>query len=70
MEQERQEKESMSRRAGVLNLMLHSTFNHEIMEKVMKMQKGKQGGGGGGGREDGQQQAEFYNYSMSYLQMG
>jgi len=56
MEQERQEKESMSRRAGVLNLMLHSTFNHEIMEKVMKMQKGKQGGGGGG-REDGQQQA-------------
>jgi len=55
MEQERQEKESMSRRAGVLNLMLHSTFNHEIMEKVMKMQKGKQGGGGGG-REDGQQQ--------------
>jgi len=56
MEQERQEKESMSRRAGVLNLMLHSTFNHEIMEKVMKMQKGKPGGGGGGGREDGQQQ--------------
>eukprot|EP00090_Calanus_glacialis_P003794 TRINITY_DN12824_c0_g1_i1.p1 TRINITY_DN12824_c0_g1~~TRINITY_DN12824_c0_g1_i1.p1 ORF type:complete len:692 (-),score=257.36 TRINITY_DN12824_c0_g1_i1:138-2213(-) len=57
MEQERQEKESLSRRAGVLNLMLHSTFNHEIMEKVMKMQKGKQGGGGGGGREDGQQQS-------------
>ena len=56
MEQERQEKESLSRRAGVLNLMLHSTFNHEIMEKVMKMQKGKQGGGGGG-REDGQQQS-------------
>ena len=55
MEQERQEKESLSRRAGVLNLMLHSTFNHEIMEKVMKMQKGKQGGGGGG-REGGQQQ--------------
>jgi len=56
MEQERQEKESLSRRAGVLNLMLHSTFNHEIMEKVMKMQKGKQGGGGGG-REGGQQQS-------------
>jgi len=55
MEQERQEKESLSRRAGVLNLMLHSTFNHEIMEKVMKMQKGKQGGGGG--REGGQQQS-------------
>jgi len=53
MDQERQEKESLSRRAGVLNLMLHSTFNHEIMEKVMKMQKGKQGGGG---REDGQHQ--------------
>eukprot|EP00092_Neocalanus_flemingeri_P030192 GFUD01032771.1.p1 GENE.GFUD01032771.1~~GFUD01032771.1.p1 ORF type:complete len:695 (-),score=259.24 GFUD01032771.1:410-2494(-) len=54
MEQERQEKVSLSRRAGVLNLMLHSTFNHEIMEKVMKMQKGKPGGGG---REGGQQQS-------------
>jgi len=56
MEQERQEKESLSRRAGVLNLMLHSTFNYEIMDKVMKMQKGKQGVGGGG-REGGQQQS-------------
>ena len=53
MEQERQEKESLSRRAGVLNLMLHSTFNHEIMEKVLKMQKAKQLGGGG--RDEGQQ---------------
>ena len=34
MEKERQEKDCMSRRAGVLNLMLHSTFNHEVMEKV------------------------------------
>ena len=47
MEKERQEKESISRRAGVLNLMLHSTFNHEVMEKVIKMQKA--GGAGGGG---------------------
>ena len=39
MEKERQEKDCMSRRAGVLNLMLHSTFNHEVMEKVMKMQQ-------------------------------
>ena len=30
-----QEKEHLSRRAGVLNLMLHSTFNHELMEKMM-----------------------------------
>ena len=35
MEKERQEKDSISRRAGVLNLMLHSTFNHELMEKMM-----------------------------------
>ena len=48
MEKERQEKDSISRRAGVLNLMLHSTFNHEVMEKVIKMQKAGGGGGGGG----------------------
>ena len=48
MEKERQEKDCMSRRAGVLNLMLHSTFNHEVMEKVMKMQqKGAPGPGQG-----------------------
>ena len=48
MEKERQEKDCMSRRAGVLNLMLHSTFNHEVMEKVMKMQqKGAPGTGQG-----------------------
>ena len=54
MEKERQEKESIARRAGVLNLMLHSTFNHEVMEKLMKSQKEKQagqGGGGGGGQK-------------------
>ena len=49
MEKERQEKESISRRAGVLNLMLHSTFNHEVMEKVIKMQKAGGGSAGGGG---------------------
>ena len=49
MEKERQEKDSISRRAGVLNLMLHSTFNHEVMEKVIKMQKAGGGGGGPGG---------------------
>ena len=54
MEKERQEKDSISRRAGVLNLMLHSTFNHEVMEKVIKMQKaGGAGGGGGGGGAPG-----------------
>jgi len=30
LEKERQEKEAMSRRAGVLNLLLHSTYNHEL----------------------------------------
>ena len=49
MEKERQEKDSISRRAGVLNLMLHSTFNHEVMEKVIKMQKAGGGSAGGGG---------------------
>jgi len=41
LEKERQEKESMSRRAGVLNLLLHSTYNHEIANK-MQMMKTKQ----------------------------
>ena len=49
MEKERQEKDSISRRAGVLSLMLHSTFNHEVMEKVIKMQKAGGGSAGGGG---------------------
>ena len=50
MEKERQEKDCMSRRAGVLNLMLHSTFNHEVMDKMMKMaQKGAPGPGPGAG---------------------
>ena len=44
MEKERQEKDCMSRRAGVLNLMLHSTINHEYMEKMIKMQQ--KGGAG------------------------
>ena len=30
VEQERQLKVTMSQRAGVLGLMLHSTFNHEL----------------------------------------
>jgi len=41
MEQERSEKELLSRRAGVLNLMLHSTFNHEMMAKMMAESKAK-----------------------------
>ena len=35
-----QEKEAMSRRAGVLNLMLHSTFNHD-MAKMMQQKKSR-----------------------------
>ena len=42
MEKERQEKDCMSRRAGVLNLMLHSTSNHEVLEKIEKMMKAQQ----------------------------
>jgi len=53
MEKERQEKDCMSRRAGVLNLMLHSTFNHEVMDKVIKMQQK-----GGGGPPSGSGQAQ------------
>jgi hypothetical protein len=33
-----QEKEAMSRRAGVLNLMLHSTFNHELAMLMQQQQ--------------------------------
>uniref|UniRef100_A0A182QDT8 CXXC-type zinc finger protein 1 n=1 Tax=Anopheles farauti TaxID=69004 RepID=A0A182QDT8_9DIPT len=34
VEQERQVRQSMASRAGVLGLMLHSTYNHDIMEKL------------------------------------
>ena len=34
LEQERQLRASMSQRAGVLGLMLHSTFNHELMQQA------------------------------------
>ena len=44
MEKERLEKDCMSRRAGVLNLMLHSTSNHEVLEKIEKMMKQQQKG--------------------------
>ena len=45
MEKERLEKDCMSRRAGVLNLMLHSTSNHEVLEKIEKMMKQQQKAG-------------------------
>uniref|UniRef100_A0A2M4BLR3 CXXC-type zinc finger protein 1 n=1 Tax=Anopheles marajoara TaxID=58244 RepID=A0A2M4BLR3_9DIPT len=34
VEQERQIRQAMASRAGVLGLMLHSTYNHELMEKL------------------------------------
>ncbi|XP_058055210.1 CXXC-type zinc finger protein 1 [Anopheles bellator] len=34
VEQERQVRQAMASRAGVLGLMLHSTYNHELMEKL------------------------------------
>lgn len=36
IEQERQLRHNMASRAGVLALMLHSTYNHEIMEQLTK----------------------------------
>lgn len=34
VEKERQIRHRMSSRAGVLALMLHSTYNHELMERL------------------------------------
>lgn len=39
MEQERQVRSAMASRAGMLGLMLHSTYNHEIMEKLCGQQR-------------------------------
>lgn len=36
LEKERQLRQSMASRAGVLALMLHSTYNHELMEQITK----------------------------------
>ena len=36
IEQERMVRSSMSNRAGVLGLLLHSTFNHELEERFKK----------------------------------
>lgn len=38
LEKERQIRSSMANRAGVLALMLHSTYNHELMERITKAQ--------------------------------
>lgn len=39
LEKERQIRTSMVNRAGVLALMLHSTYNHEVMEQIKKVQQ-------------------------------
>lgn len=39
LEQERQCKSSMSSRSGLLGLLLHSTYNHEIIEEMIKNRK-------------------------------
>lgn len=39
LEQERQTRATMASRAGVLGLMLHSTYNHEIMEELVRQQQ-------------------------------
>ncbi|XP_050306350.1 CXXC-type zinc finger protein 1 isoform X2 [Anthonomus grandis grandis] len=38
LEKERQIRSGMASRAGVLALMLHSTYNHELMERISKAQ--------------------------------
>lgn len=38
LDKERQIRTSMANRAGVLALMLHSTYNHELMERITKAQ--------------------------------
>lgn len=38
LDKERQIRTSMANRAGVLALMLHSTYNHELMERLAKAQ--------------------------------
>lgn len=42
VEQERQIRSNMSTRAGVLALMLHSTYNHELMEQMTQEQSREQ----------------------------
>lgn len=36
LEKERQIRNSMASRSGVLALMLHSTYNHDVMEQITK----------------------------------
>lgn len=36
LDQERQIKQALTNRAGVLGLLLHSTFDHELREKIQK----------------------------------
>ncbi|XP_063979517.1 CXXC-type zinc finger protein 1-like [Diachasmimorpha longicaudata] len=43
VEQERQIRASMANRAGVLALMLHSTYNHELMEQMAQEQSREHG---------------------------
>lgn len=42
VEQERQIRSNMATRAGVLALMLHSTYNHELMEQMTQEQNREQ----------------------------
>lgn len=42
VEQERQIRSNMASRAGVLALMLHSTYNHELMEQMTQEQNREQ----------------------------
>jgi len=43
LEQERQVRASMSNRAGVLGLLLHSTFNHEMEDRMQQHHRSKAG---------------------------
>lgn len=41
VEKERQLRHEMATRAGVLALMLHSTYNHDLMEQLAAVQQQK-----------------------------
>lgn len=42
IEQERQLRHKLANRSGVLALMLHSTYNHEVMEQMTAQQAQQQ----------------------------
>ncbi len=56
----------MSRRAGVLSLLLHSTYNHELASKMAMMKQKKAMAAGGGGSH---QQGLFNIFRKLFIKM-